>query len=67
MAESYQGDLWGAAYLINGGASDDGFDYFRGWLIARTRGVQPGRGRSGCAGGGGRRPGCGGRRGGSVG
>jgi hypothetical protein len=35
MAESYQGDLWGAAYLINGGASDDGFDYFRGWLIAQ--------------------------------
>jgi hypothetical protein len=26
-------NLWGAAYLINGGASDDGFDYFRMWLI----------------------------------
>jgi hypothetical protein len=25
--------LWGAAYLINGGCSDDGFDYFRRWLI----------------------------------
>jgi hypothetical protein len=25
--------LWGAAYLINSGASDDGFDYFRMWLI----------------------------------
>lgn len=33
MAESYRGDLWGAAYVINGGCSDDGFDYFRGWLI----------------------------------
>lgn len=32
---SYRWDLWGAAYLINGGASDDGFDYFRGWLLTR--------------------------------
>ena len=31
---SYNWDLWGAAYLINGGASDDGFDYFRGWLLS---------------------------------
>jgi hypothetical protein len=30
---AYQVDLWGAAYLINGGASDDGFYYFRCWLI----------------------------------
>jgi len=37
MAESYRWDLWGAAYLINGGCSDDGFDYFRGWLILRGR------------------------------
>lgn len=35
LAESYRQDLWGAAYLINGGCSDDGFDYFRGWLIAQ--------------------------------
>jgi predicted DNA-binding WGR domain protein len=33
MQESYRADLWGAAYIINGGCSDDGFDYFRGWLI----------------------------------
>lgn len=31
--------LWAAAYLINGGCSDDGFDYFRGWLIAQGRTV----------------------------
>jgi hypothetical protein len=37
LAESYRHDLWGAAYLINGGASDDGFDYFRGWLVAQGR------------------------------
>jgi hypothetical protein len=34
---SYRNRLWGAAYLINGGCSDDGFDYFRGWLIAQGR------------------------------
>ncbi|NLE71752.1 MAG: DUF4240 domain-containing protein [Actinomycetales bacterium] len=39
VAESYRTDLWAAAYLINGGASDDGFDYFRGWLIAQGRDV----------------------------
>ncbi|HZE29962.1 MAG TPA: DUF4240 domain-containing protein [Actinoallomurus sp.] len=39
MADSYREDLWGAAYLINGGASDDGFEYFRGWLIAEGREV----------------------------
>jgi hypothetical protein len=39
MAESYRWNLWGAAYLINGGCSDDGFDYFRGWLILQGRDV----------------------------
>jgi len=29
--------LWAAAYLINGGCSNDGFDYFRGWLVTRGR------------------------------
>lgn len=37
QVEAYRQDLWGAAYLINGGASDDGFDYFRGWLVAQGR------------------------------
>ncbi len=32
---AYRWDLWGAAYLVNGGGSDDGFDYFRCWLIAQ--------------------------------
>ncbi|MFJ6566137.1 DUF4240 domain-containing protein [Streptomyces sp. NPDC091292] len=39
MAASYGIRLWGAAYTINGGCSDDGFDYFRGWLIAQGREV----------------------------
>ena len=32
-------DLWGAAYLLKGGCSDDAFLYFRSWLL--TRGRQP--------------------------
>lgn len=34
---SYTSDLWAAAYIIQGGCSDDMFDYFRGWLIAQGK------------------------------
>lgn len=37
MQRSYSWALWGAAYVANGGCSDDGFDYFRGWLIAQGK------------------------------
>lgn len=36
-ARSYRWNLWHAAYLINGGCSDDGFEYFRGWLLTQGR------------------------------
>jgi len=36
---SYMWPLWGAAYLINGGCSDDGFEYFRCWLVSRGKAV----------------------------
>lgn len=39
MRTSYRWDLWGAAFVINGGCSDDGFDYFRGWLMLQGRDV----------------------------
>ncbi len=39
MAASYAEDLWAAAYLINGGCSDDDYDHFRGWLVAHGREV----------------------------
>jgi Protein of unknown function (DUF4240) len=39
MRASYRWDLWGAAFVINGGCSDDGFDYFRGWLMLQGRDV----------------------------
>ncbi|HET6482908.1 MAG TPA: DUF4240 domain-containing protein [Actinoplanes sp.] len=37
MVASGTQDLWAAAYLINGGCSEDGFDGFRGWLIGHGR------------------------------
>ncbi len=39
LADSYRGPLWAAAYLANGGCSDDGFEYFRGWLVLQGREV----------------------------
>ena len=36
---SYRWDLWGAAHVIGSGCGDDGFDYFRYWLISMGRKV----------------------------
>lgn len=39
-ALAYKGKLWGAANIMDDGfCSDDGFHYFRAWLIARGREV----------------------------
>ena len=35
--KAYRWDLWAVAYIINGGGSDDGFYYFRCWLIAQGK------------------------------
>lgn len=35
LDRSYTWGLWGAAYVAHGGASDDGFEYFRLWLISK--------------------------------
>jgi hypothetical protein len=32
---AYTWGLWGAAYVIGGGCSDDGFMDFRGWLVSK--------------------------------
>jgi Protein of unknown function (DUF4240) len=37
--EAYSWDLWGGAYVVNGGCSDDGFEYFCCWLVSRGREV----------------------------
>jgi Flp pilus assembly protein TadD len=39
MRTSYRWDLWGAAFVIRGGCSDDGFADFRGWLMLQGRDV----------------------------
>ena len=35
--EAYRWDLWAVAYIINGGCSNDGFEYFRCWLIGQGK------------------------------
>lgn len=35
VAQAYTPQLWAAAYIINYGTTDAGFDYFAGWLIAK--------------------------------
>jgi hypothetical protein len=37
LFDSYNPDLWCAAYIINDGCSDGGFEYFRCWLISRGK------------------------------
>ena len=39
LARAYRWKLWGAANVINGGCSDDGFRYFRDWLISEGEAV----------------------------
>lgn len=39
LSVSYTSRLWAAGYIINGGCSDDGFEYFRCWLISRGQKV----------------------------
>jgi hypothetical protein len=38
-ADAYRIDLWAAAYYVNGGCSDDGFDDFRNWLLLQGQAV----------------------------
>jgi hypothetical protein len=39
LARACRWDLWGAAFVMNGGCSDDGFRYFRDWLISEGEAV----------------------------
>lgn len=34
---AYRWDLWAVAYIVEGGCSDDSFEYFRNWLVAQGR------------------------------
>ena len=31
----YTWDFWAVAYIVQGGCSDDGFEYFRAWVISQ--------------------------------
>ena len=37
MSNSYDNRLWAASYIINGGCSDDCFEYFRQYLVAHGK------------------------------
>lgn len=37
LYETYSPEMWCAGYILNGGCSDDGFEYFRNWLISRGK------------------------------
>lgn len=39
LYDTYTTEMWAVADLLNGGSSDDGFEYFRLWLISRGKNV----------------------------
>lgn len=39
LYETYTSEMWCAGYIMNGGCSDDGFEYFRNWVISRGKEV----------------------------
>lgn len=39
LYDTYNSEMWCAGYIMNGGCSDDGFEYFRNWVISRGKEV----------------------------
>ena len=39
LFDSYTSEMWCAGYIMNGGCSDDGFEYFRCWVISQGKAV----------------------------
>lgn len=37
LHDTYNSEMWCAGYIMNGGCSDDGFEYFRNWIISRGK------------------------------
>ena len=37
LYHTYTSEMWCAGYIMNGGCSDDGFEYFRCWVISRGK------------------------------
>ena len=39
LFDTYNSEMWCAGYIMNGGCSDDAFEYFRNWVISRGKEV----------------------------
>ena len=39
LYDTYNSEMWCAGYIMNGGCSDDAFEYFRNWVISRGKEV----------------------------
>jgi hypothetical protein len=39
LHDTYNSEMWCAGYIMNGGCSDDSFEYFRNWVISRGKDV----------------------------
>lgn len=39
LYDTYNSEMWCAGYIMNGGCSDDGFEYFRNWVISRGKDI----------------------------
>jgi hypothetical protein len=39
LQRAYVWDLWAVAFIAHGGASDDGFEYFRRWMVAQGQAI----------------------------
>jgi hypothetical protein len=37
LYDTYNSEMWCAGYIMNGGCSDDMFEYFRNWIISRGK------------------------------
>jgi hypothetical protein len=37
LYDTYTSEMWCAGYIMNSGCSDDGFEYFRNWVISRGK------------------------------
>jgi Protein of unknown function (DUF4240) len=39
LYDTYNSEMWCAGYIMNGGCSDDSFEYFRNWVVSRGKDV----------------------------
>ena len=39
LKRAYTWDHWAVTYVVHGGASDDGFEYFRRWMVSKGHAV----------------------------